>query len=828
MTDSTKSCEQRGFSRRSFIKGAAALTAAGALAGCSANTGLAPASPNAAEAGKEEIFSGACRSQCGQGCYLNVHVRDGKVVRTTAGNFEDGPEFNRICPKGLSQPARVYSAERLQYPMRRVGERGSGEFERITWDEAIAEIAEKWTAYREEFGPESIAFFLGSGNTGQLGGGAEDGSFMDRLMQVMGASRVTPDRDIATPMAWAYILGQGPYSHRCADVTNANHIVLWGGDTAVSEKQRAHFFFEARDAGVNIIDIDIAYRTMAAKADWFVPVHPGTDGALALGIISHIIEQGWQDTEFLRDHTEAPFLIKSDGSFLRMSDLGEPAKEGPVNPQTGKPTVIDPNVVWDEAEGKAVPYGQAKKPALQGVSEVDGIAVKTEYDRILEDVAGWSVERASEVSGVPVDDIKKLAQIYGQDGKVLTDMKFGLNHYNNGMYSSKCITALHLITGNFGKPGSGLWTGEPNVGAGNVKACRTTPSSKGEPVKGVGTTINWSDFYNVVSTGKKLGKPFPVKSFYASCTNVVSNQTEQNETLKLMEAIEFTVIQTMTMDDTALYADILLPACHWFETEDLRTRYYSNPYLLWNEKAVEPLYESKPDFEIYKMIGNAMGYGDYFEFTEDEFLSLWLDTPYCRENGITMERLRKEKYVRCKNTPDVIFEGQVFGTDTKRAKFYRDKVQPDYQMGQEFDPEKEKSALYWEPAREADLSNPIREKFPFSICCEHMRTRTHTQWWDVDYMKEFEKEPVCRINPDDAAELGIKEGDKIRLYNDRGSVTLLAVLNAGQQRKALHCPRSFLTREHIDGDLARTTFNDYNQGCRNQSYFDCAVAIEKL
>lgn len=73
-----------------------------------------------------------------------------------------------------------------------------------------------------------------------------------------------------------------------------------------------------------------------------------------------------------------------------------------------------------------------------------------------------------------------------------------------------------------------------------------------------------------------------------------------------------------------------------------------------------------------------------------------------------------------------------------------------------------------------------------------------------------------------------KEGDTIRLYNDRGSVTLLATINPGEQRKALHCPRSFLTREHIDGDLARTTFNDYNQACRNQSYFDCAVAVEKL
>ena len=120
-----------GFTRRSFIKGAAALTATGALVGCSPQTqNLEKAEPQKG-APETQIFSGACRSQCGQGCYLDVHVRDGQVVRTTAGHFEDGPEFDRICPKGLSQPARVYSSERLQYPMRRVGERGAGEFERI-------------------------------------------------------------------------------------------------------------------------------------------------------------------------------------------------------------------------------------------------------------------------------------------------------------------------------------------------------------------------------------------------------------------------------------------------------------------------------------------------------------------------------------------------------------------------------------------------------------------------------------------------------------------------------------------------------------------------
>lgn len=240
------------------------------------------------------------------------------------------------------------------------------------------------------------------------------------------------------------------------------------------------------------------------------------------------------------------------------------------------------------------------------------------------------------------------------------------------------------------------------------------------------------------------------------------------------------------------------------------------------------MYESKPDFEIYKLLAEGMGYGDFFQFTADEYLNTCLSTPFGKENGITIDKVREKNYLRCDTEPAVAFEGGIFKTASKRAMFYREAPKPDYNMGQEVDLEKEKFSCYWEPAREADLGNPIREQFPFTICCEHMRTRTHTQWYDVDYMKEFEAQPVCRINPEDAAELGIEEGDEIRLYNDRGSVTLLAVLNAGQQRKSLHCPRSFLTREHIDGDLARTTFNDYNQACRNQSYFDCAVAIEKL
>ena len=407
-------------------------------------------------------------------------------------------------------------------------------------------------------------------------------------------------------------------------------------------------------------------------------------------------------------------------------------------------------------------------------------------------------------------------------------MNQGLNHYFNAIYTYDLIFALMLITGNMGRTGSGLISGGGSFGVSNSAGCINQPSTKGEKPQGPGRNINWTALYGIIHDQELLGKPFPLKSLYCSCTNIVSNQTEQNETIKSLKEIEFLVVEEMTMSDTSLYADILLPACHWFECEDLRVRSYNMPYLVYNDKAIDPLYESKPDFDIYKMIGTAMGYGDFFDFTEKDYLSLWLDSPAAKKEGVTYDSLRETKIARNNQLKSNPFEGGRFFHQSGRAKFWTETVVPEYNLGQTVDESKEHLLLYWEPAREANLAAPLREQYPFSVLGEHMRTRNHTQWFDVDYMKEYEKQPVARFNPDDAKELGIAEGDTVRLYNDRGSVTLLATINAGQQPKTINCPRSFLTREHIDGDFATISFNDYNQVTRNQCYFDQAVAVEKV
>ena len=159
-------------SRRSFVKGSLTAVGAGAaswLTGCSpkpvADTGGTESEPTPVVEDNDEIFRGTCRCNCYGGCYLNIHVRDGKIVRTS---MRDLPEtaWNRIYSKGLTHPYRVYDPNRAKYPMRRAGERGEGKWEQITWDEALDIIEENYRRITAEYGYESVVFFVGTGREG--------------------------------------------------------------------------------------------------------------------------------------------------------------------------------------------------------------------------------------------------------------------------------------------------------------------------------------------------------------------------------------------------------------------------------------------------------------------------------------------------------------------------------------------------------------------------------------------------------------------------------------------------------------------------------------
>ena len=814
----TQTTSSRGFTRRSFIKGVAAVTAAGALAGCTPKEDDKQQVDPAPAESPDEVYAGACRGNCAGGCFLNVHVRDGQIVRTSARDLPD-TRYNRICTRGLTHVGRIYSAQRLRYPMKRIGERGSGEFERITWDEAIATIVEKWKAYTDEFGPASMAFWTQSGNQGMSGVGMS--SYKDRMKNVFGSSYLSMNFDNAHITAFMRACGMGFYAsgNEPTDLVNSKTIVCWGSNPSVSLPQYMRFVYDARDAGAKYVVIDPIYNANASKADWFVPINPSTDGALAMGLIKLFLDKGWQDDAFLAASTDAPFLVKrSDGKFLRMSELG-------VEPVDGN----DPIAVWDDAAGVACSFGEASSPKLRGVAPVEGIEVDTVLDLVAAAVSEYTVGRTSEITGVSPDDINELARIYHEDGPVYTTSMFGADHYSNGTYNYWAMYAVLFFSGNIGRPGAGgmyaqVW---PFHIADAARA--TMPAdSQGNLCQGSGPSIPTNVVKDIVETGKWLGEDFALKGLFIQYTNPLAVNVDRNYMIDWIKQIEFIAVADMNMSETARWADILLPVCHWFEQVEVFNSYAQHPYMLWNDKAAEPLYESKTDIEILNLIAEGLGYGEFTCNDGEEFARLWVSEERTANFGFTFDQFKEQKAVRI--LPGEVYlsaEGGVFPTTTGRGALYQESPMPGYNNNQQLDPSKERT-LYWEPAFEADFTSPVREKYPYHVISEHLRTRTHTQWWEAEYVKEYEPEPVVKINPADAAELGVAEGDSVRLYNDRGSVTIKAVLNAGCPRKVLAVPRGFQEEEFIDGHFGSLSMRDYNQYVANAICNDCAVAIEKM
>lgn len=813
-----------GFTRRSFIKGVAAVTAAGAITGCT------PKEDDKQKAGSgssaDELYAGVCRGNCGGGCFLNVHVRDGQVVRTSARDLPN-TEYNRICPRGLTHVGRIYSSERVLYPMKRTGERGSGEFERISWDEALETIAEKWSGYREQYGNQSILFFYGSGNYSLLGGVSSSVSAFVRFENILGCSDASIDVDVGTTYGASRAYGSADLNNELTDRKNAKTQILWGNNPAISMPQILHFMVEAKENGTRLVVIDPVYNPNAAKADWWLPIKPGTDGVLALGVLNTLFEQGWVSDETLQTKTNCALLIKEDGMFLRMSDLGvEPTEE--VDESTGKTTTIDLPAVWDEATGKAVPYTEATSPALKNVAPIEGITVQTVYENAMGYISAWSPEAASEVCGISADDIRELARVYHEDGPVSTEIMKGFNHYQNAHYSAWPVWLVSLLTDNYGKAGASLGMAEeylPQIVNSNIKGACYPADASGNVAPGVAGHLDTTCLYDVITTGKLNDKDWVVKSAYIHCSNPIVTMCNHDYTASWFEALDFVVVADMCMTETCKHADIVLPAAHWFEQKDYGFMFSTHPYVLMQEKAIEPLGEAKPDFEIFGAILDKMGLGDMW-CTADEYADTIFDSDAWKELGVSRQTLEENGAARIYPEGDKI-GAPVIPTETGRIQLYQEKAVPNNVATTEFDITKERG-LYWESPAFVGEDRDYRKEHPFQVLSEHMRTHTHSQWWECGYVREFEKEPVVRLNPDDAAELGVSEGDTVKLFNTFGSVTMKAAISAGLPRKMVSSGRSWQKEDFIDGHFASLSSKEYSPMIANQAFNDVAVKIEKM
>lgn len=616
----------RGISRRSFVQGGLAATLA---AGSSLWLEKSPVA-HADEPSKvpeEQVFSGVCRGDCFGGCHLNVYVRDGKIVRTSARELPE-KAWTRICAKGLAHVFRVYDPNRAKYPMRRVGERGEGKWEQISWDEALTEIADKFTSYAQEFGPSSVAFHMGIGNSGFVDN-------MTRLQNTIGASTLAAPIDAAPFFSTNLVVGESLNfnGNEMTDIKNAKTIVIWGSNPAVSQIQGMHFIEEAHEQGPKVICIDPVYTATVSKCDQWIPVAAGTDGLLAIAVMNVILREGWEDTDFVRHSTVAPFLVKDDGSYLMMSDLGR-ADAG---------SDADVQVVTD-GQGNFGSPSDIADPVYQGSFDYNGTHVRCAWELLLERLSQYSIDDASRICNIPEDVIEGLGYDIAVNKPATLYVMLGIDHYVNGFYSLLDMACITALTGNIGKPGAFCGISEfiPFM-FGNMKG-QYGPIPPNPQVSKVAVPVFAAK--EAIDKGQWLGQPYSLKALWVTDRNLLQNLCDREYDLSWLDEVPFVVVSEVTMNEMGRYADIFLPVCHWFECEDVGHECPQNVFLEYNEKAIDPLYETKSDFDIVKALAAKMGYGDEFDFSVDDYLREFLNSDALRASGFDFDELKRRKAMR--------------------------------------------------------------------------------------------------------------------------------------------------------------------------------------
>ncbi len=811
-----------GLTRRSFLKTTAAVAGVAAVAGTAVTGTLAPVAEAGELAAEESVFHSGCRGNCGSKCHMDVTVREGKVVKVAAAQYpEADAQWRRICVKGYTQPQRLYDPDRLKYPMRRVEgtERGAGQWERISWDEAIAEVSGKIGAAIKQYGGTSFAVWSSYASYGVLNG-AQAGYMSvayGRFLTAIGGTVLGASADYA--QIYEQMIALGNTGNSFADAVNSKYIFSWGGNPAEAYIHAWQFVCQAREKGAKLITIDPQYTASAAHSDMYVPIRPGTDGALMLAMANYIHENNLCNEEYMRTLTVAPFLVGEDGTYVRMSAYGQAAKEGPLNAY-GMPTVIDPIVVWDEATGAQAPLEQAEKPAILGEYTLsDGRKVKTCYQVCLDNIKEYTVAKAAEICDIPEEDIIKLAQMYA-DGPSFVMTFQGFGHHVNSHHNFKNLALIACQTGNYGVPGGAI--------CGNTSPFNSLVNNAAFFMGKLGVNTTGTHLPEILEKKSWGGKECDIQVLWCCNGNMLCCESGRQELIEAVKKVPYVVCADVNMTDTAKYADLVLPVPHIFETEDYDSG-CPTPYLMFQQKAVEPAFECKTDLEIMRSIAETLGMGAIYGngASNKELIDAVLkDANGLNEKfGINYDRFQKDSMVR---TPLYTSTAPVAATgsaETARVKFYLEKPTPRGYVGQKIaDYEKRP---YYEPAHEAYWENPMREKYPLMGCSQHHKYHVHSQLAYTPMMRELEPEPQIKINASDAAARGIKQGDVVRAYNDHGYVVLKALVTEGIKPGVISIPHGFQEEQFIEGhaqDLTNIYMNDF---CDNSAFYDFLCEVEK-
>jgi anaerobic dimethyl sulfoxide reductase subunit A len=699
---------------------------------------------------EERIVRVGCPAHnCGGRCLLVAHISNGVITRLGTDDRADTPSDPqlRACTRGRAYLRRQYHPDRLRYPLRRIGRRGEGRFERISWESGLDMLAFEIERVRDRHGSSALFVPYGTGSYNQTNGAQTARRLLNLYGGCLGIwnSYSWAAINVATPTVY----GTLQTGNQRQDWLNSKYILMWGWNPAeMRDGTNSDWFVKlARRNGARVVCIDPRMSmSAAALADEWIPIRPGTDAAMMSAMAYVIITEGLHDAAFVRTHCS-----------------GFDATQMPTG--------------CEDLESYS--------DYILGVR--DGVAKTPEW--------------AERITTVPRDTIARIAREYATLRPGVLYQGYGMQRRAYGEQVVRAGCTLAAITGNVGVPGgwaSGLALQAPDGGPfWNVFPVGANPAGVSIPA------FLWTE---AVLRGTELGREHGVifdgaaadagaatrdgerrldssiKLIWAVATNALINQhANVNRTARILaddSLVEFIAVQDNFLTPTARFADLVLPACTQFETWGLEDGWKYGDEVLLMPPLVDPLPVTKSDYRICAEVAGRLGIGDaYTEGRDERGWVEWALDHYRRTRfhdlpGLDeMEAANRGVHSRPVTVPAVAFadfradpERHPLPTATGRIEIFSRAL---HELGRPAEiPAVPKYVEEWESPFGGQA-----QRFPLQAMGHHTMARVHSTHDNNDWLGEAFPQRVF-INEVDASARGITDGDDVHVWNDRGAMVL--------------------------------------------------------
>jgi len=638
--------------------------------------------------GKIKRIPFTCTLDCGGRCELIAHVQDGSLVRIdTPPHQPDTVEMPRLIPclRGRAQGRLLNTSERLLKPLRRVGPKGSEQFEYMTWEDALNEVATRLTDVRKRYGAEAILHLSGAGSLG--GRGFSGASASRRFFSYWGGVTDTYGNMSAwcAGVANQWMLGGAGGSIHSATLLESRLIILWGMNPAENRHgvNLPYFIAQARDKGADIILIDPRYTDSGILADQWIPIKPGTDVALIAAIAQIWESENLVDINFMKSHT--------------------------------------------------VGY-EAYRHYILG--EDDGIPKTPEW--------------AANITGIPADTIRQLAQKYASTKLAVILAGLGPQRSLYGEQTERALITLACMSGNMGVLGGGIAHGgrhsSTSISVGSL------PSGPFEPARRI-RQENWGLFLLDGSFNP------PVKMAYIVAANAINRSSDTLANARALEQLDYVVVQDQFFTPTARYADIVFPISIDLERPDLVS---SQGDIHYNRQALLPAGGSRTDYWVFAQLAERLGFAP--DYTDGKSEKGWIEH-FLKERNLDVDALQRDGIIRSKGEPRINLSE--FRADPARhplntpSGLIEITCPPAKDYGLPLTP----SYIESIPAYSSD--------YPLQLITPHSKLRANSTGHANAWLQRLEPHCVW-INRKDAETRGIEQEDLVEVFNQFGTVAIPA------------------------------------------------------